>query len=142
MFKRELIDKYTVLGFGVAKYIQVALLFLSLFFFAILCLIGGPLTLWLCTIIPLVIINLVYYTLSDIKFNSEKFIIEKMFFKKEIASTEFIKVKRLTFPFNVFSIKFENHRFFFFSDFRSIFKSSNDLTKAIKNQLTSISSAT
>jgi hypothetical protein len=141
MNKDEL-SNYTLLGFGIAKYAQVVLLIFSLFFLAILYSIGGSFTLWLFTVIPLVIINLIYYFVSDIKFNSEKFIIEKMFFKKEIASTEFIKVERLPFPFNVFSIKFESHRFFYLSDFRSFFKSSNDLTEAIRNQLISISSAT
>jgi uncharacterized membrane protein YdbT with pleckstrin-like domain len=124
-----------MLGSGIAKYLQITLLIFSLFLISILYLVGADLYFWMFFIAGLFIVNLIYYSFSDVKFNNERFVIEKMFFKKEIPSIDFIKVDRLPLSFGVFSIKFADNRYYYSSDFKSIFKNSSEITNEIKNQL-------
>ncbi|MEB0248595.1 MULTISPECIES: hypothetical protein [unclassified Mucilaginibacter] len=79
------------------------------------------------------LINLIYYAFSDIKYNSDAFIIEKLFFKKEISSKIFIGVeKRL---FNIFCIKFKGSKFYYWGDPKSFFEETSDINDRIKERL-------
>ncbi len=77
--------------------------------------------------------NLIYYAFSDIKYNSEAFIIEKLFSKKQVSAKNFISVeKRL---FNISIIKFTDGVFYYFGDFKALFEDISNINERIKARL-------
>lgn len=122
-------NNYNSLGLGMFKYNQAGLAFFSLLILGINYILGSSLFFWFFLFGMLIIINLIWYLFSDIKWNKENFVIEKLFKKKIIASTEFIKVERLF--FNVFVIKFIGRKFYYVGDYRSIFENPADITNKI-----------
>lgn len=122
--------KYNSLGLGMFKYNQAGLFVFSLLILWVNYMLRSSLFFWILLIIILIIINLIWYSFSDVKWNKDHFVIEKFLKKKVIVSNEFIKVDRLF--FNVFVIKFINGKFYYIGDFKSIFENSSDITNTIK----------
>jgi hypothetical protein len=120
---------YSSLGLNIFKYNQAGLSVFSLLILGINYMLGSSLFFWFLLFGMLIVINLIWYSFSDIKWNKEDFIIEKFLKKKIIASSEFIKVDKLF--FNVFVIKFTGSKFYYVGDYRSIFENPSDITNKI-----------
>lgn len=125
--------KYNSLGIGIFKYNQALAFICSLLIIAINFMLGSSLFFWTFLIGMLLIINLIWYLFSDIKWNSEFFVIEKFLRKNEIPSSRFVKIDRIF--FNVFVIRFTTSKFYYAGDFKSLFESPIDITNTIKANL-------
>jgi hypothetical protein len=124
---------YISLGLGTNKYNQIFLLVFSFFMSGANYFIGSSDAFWLVLLIMTIVINLLYYPFNDIKYNTEAFIIEKLFSKKEVSSKKFISVeKRL---FNIFIIKFTEGKFYYLGDFKSLFEDTSSINERVKSAI-------
>jgi hypothetical protein len=121
--------QFNSLGLNVFKYNQAGLFVFSLLLIGFNYLLGSSLYFWFVLVGMLIILNLIWYSFSDIKWNNESFVIEKFLKKKVIASNEFIKVDRLF--ISVFVITFTSNKFYYVGDYKSIFENSSDITNRI-----------
>lgn len=81
----------------------------------------------------LLMINIIWYSFSDIKWNDKEFIIEKFLMKRKIPVNEFLSVDRLVLGF--FVIKFKNNKFYYIGGLKSIFKDTATITNEIRNNV-------
>lgn len=125
-----MMTNYNSLGLNIVKYNQAGLFVFSLFIIGVNYMLGSSLLFWLVLFGMLLVVNFIWYSFSDIKWNKENFVIEKFFKKNVIASDEFIKVERLF--FNFFVIKFTGAKFYYVDNYKSVFENSSDITKKIK----------
>ncbi len=123
-------EEYISLGLRNNRYNQIFLFVFSFLIIGANYIIGSSPAFWLLLLVMIGIINLIYYVFSDIKYNSNTFIIEKLFFKKTIPSTNFVAVKKHL--FNIYILKFTDGRFYYFGDLKSFFDNTSDINERIK----------
>ncbi len=129
-------SKYSYLGSGIVRYVQVTLITLSIFLGSIVFLFRGSLHSYLIFAFALIAVNLIVLCFSDIKWNTEQFVVEKLFAKKVIPSHTFVEVNRLML-FNVLIVKFNAKRYYCIGDIGTILKSGDELTNEIRKRLNS-----
>lgn len=120
---------YNSLGLNIFKYNQAGLLVFSLLIIGVNYMLGSSPLFWFILFGILLVINFIWYSFSDVKWNKDNFVIEKFLKKKVIASDEFVKVDRLF--FNVFVIKFTGDKFYYVGDYKSVFENISDITNRI-----------
>jgi hypothetical protein len=124
-------NSYRTLGLKISKYNQIALFIFSILIIGLNLIIGSEIIFWIFMIMMLLIINLIWYSFSDVKWSKEKFIVEKFLMKKEIPFNEFLSVDRLI--LGIFVIKFTNNKFYYIGGIKSFFTNTTAITNEIKN---------
>lgn len=124
---------YNTLGLSINKYNQFFLLVFSFLLIGVNYIIGSSFYFWTFLIVMILIINVIWYLFSDIKWNKEEFIIEKFLMRKKIPSKEFVKVQKLL--FNIFIITFTGKKYYYFGNFMLFSENDFDTTAKIKSIL-------
>lgn len=126
-------DKFNTLGYFFTKWNQIIGIVFTVIFIIILSFIGAQVQFWVIYLSGLFIINGIWYSFSDIKYNGEEFVIEKFLFKKKIPANEFIRVEKVF--LNICSITFVKNKFYYYGGHNMFFDDIKGINDEIKGNL-------